>query len=141
MNAITIVSFSHRENQLDDLIELYGDDKHRLHVYDCRHLPNPFGVKEWRGEDGRHPGVRKFVFADGRAEILVRQAIAEARSHQWVWDANPVFAFGCVGGKHRSVACAEVLWKHLSVDDQSGCFTRGVKIEKFHLALNNKESN
>ena len=81
-------------------------------VFDCRVLPNPFWVKELRGFTGRDQPIGDF-FAKHQAEVdgflrpirelvlnSVRAYEEEGRGHLFV-------AFGCTGGQHRSVYCAE----------------------------------
>lgn len=114
---IEVVSFAYRLDQDKKLHHHFGDRP--LVVYDCRHLPNPHN-SELRDRDGRDADVKAFVFdVDGtsaKAEAVVRRAIAEAASSGWNWHDTPVLAFGCIGGKHRSVAVAEVTHTMLRTD-------------------------
>lgn len=80
-------------------------------VVDVRLLENPYWVEELRPLDGHDPRVRDFVIEQPAARELLdnlektlRAAIPHyrerGRSHLTV-------AFGCTGGRHRSVAMAE----------------------------------
>ncbi|WP_299970916.1 RNase adapter RapZ [uncultured Roseobacter sp.] len=80
-------------------------------VFDCRFLSNPYWEPELRDFDGTNAGVVAHVIADPRFEGFERQVIDlslfllpayrdEGKSHLSI-------AFGCTGGKHRSVVMAE----------------------------------
>lgn len=80
-------------------------------VFDCRFLTNPHWVPELRDLDGRDPRVAAHVeadplFADFFARVtglivsLLDAFVDEGKS-------SLTIAFGCTGGKHRSVALAE----------------------------------
>lgn len=87
-------------------------------VFDCRALPNPGRYpqyKQYTGRDypvieflSREPSVDEFL---DKAEALVSQAVenylARGFSHLSV-------AFGCTGGQHRSVYCAESLSRRIA---------------------------
>jgi RNase adapter protein RapZ len=80
-------------------------------VLDCRFLPNPHWVEELRPHTGLDGPVRDHVLGqpaagefldrvDGLLELLLPAYVAEGKSYLSV-------AFGCTGGRHRSVAIAE----------------------------------
>jgi hypothetical protein len=79
-------------------------------VLDVRSLPNPFWEASLRELDGRAPEVREYVFRHPGARAmldgvcsLLRVALPLARDDErWEY----VVAFGCTGGRHRSVAFA-----------------------------------
>jgi UPF0042 nucleotide-binding protein len=87
-------------------------------VFDVRFLPNPHFEPALRPKTGRdaavasyvvdHPAAREFL---DRLEPLLRfllpQYAREGKTYVTV-------AVGCTGGKHRSVALAEVLARHLA---------------------------
>lgn len=81
-------------------------------VFDCRALANPYWDETLRGLDGRDPRIQGFVRADPRfapffgalrslLEVVLSASRAEGRAYVSV-------AFGCTGGRHRSVALAEM---------------------------------
>jgi RNase adapter protein RapZ len=115
------------------ITELYGDDhpdagmrtrvmsfgyKHGLPldvdlVIDCRFLPNPHWVEELRPQTGLHDDVKRYVLGqeaarefldriDGLLELLLPAYVAEGKSYLSL-------AFGCTGGRHRSVTIAEAV--------------------------------
>lgn len=83
-------------------------------VFDCRGLPNPYSVEALRPLTGRDRAVAAFMEAHGeavRAFLLpVRQLVQDAlRACERDGRARLAVAFGCRGGRHRSVYCAEAL--------------------------------
>lgn len=87
-------------------------------VFDVRCLPNPFYIPELKQKTGMDADVREFVMQHETAQtlqsklfdlidFLIPQYIAEGKSQL-------VIAFGCTGGKHRSVTFAENMFRHLS---------------------------
>jgi len=105
---ISCVSFSYREGVPEDA---------NL-VFDVRFLPNPHFIPKFRPLTGRHPEVAKYIrsfpqtreFIQRISELLiylVPHYIREGKSYLTI-------AFGCTGGKHRSVMIAEEVKKRLS---------------------------
>ena len=85
-------------------------------VFDARVLPNPHWLPELRPLTGRDAAVRRHLEAQPEVAEYVRQVSAfldtwlpklrgETRSYVTI-------AFGCTGGKHRSVYLAETLAGH-----------------------------
>ncbi len=81
-------------------------------VFDVRFLPNPFYVPELKTKTGEDSAVRDYVMNSevsvqfrkklfDMIEFLVPQYISEGKSQL-------VIAFGCTGGRHRSVTFAEL---------------------------------
>jgi len=82
-------------------------------VVDVRLLDNPYWVDELRPLDGRDSRVRDYVVNQPAAQELLdnlektlRAAIPHYRTHG---RSQLVVAFGCTGGRHRSVAMANEL--------------------------------
>lgn len=87
-------------------------------VVDVRLLDNPYWVEELRPLDGRDPRVRDYVVKQPAAQELLnnlektlRAAIPHYRDHG---RSQLVVAFGCTGGRHRSVAMANEMATRLS---------------------------
>ncbi len=87
-------------------------------VFDCRFLPNPHWQPALRPLTGRDKAVSDFVFEQEAAQqffervmplldFLVPAYGSEGRAYLTI-------AFGCTGGRHRSVAVAEEIAKRLS---------------------------
>jgi UPF0042 nucleotide-binding protein len=79
-------------------------------VVDVRLLENPYWVDELRPLDGRDPRVREFVVKQPAAQELLdnleRTLRAAVPHYRERGRSNLVVAFGCTGGRHRSVAMA-----------------------------------
>ena len=86
-------------------------------VFDVRCLPNPFYVPGLKSLTGKDDAVKNFVMnsTDSTAlfdkirellDFLIPLYLKEGKSQL-------VVAFGCTGGKHRSVTFAELLNEHL----------------------------
>jgi RNase adapter protein RapZ len=86
-------------------------------VFDLRFLPNPHFVPELRPQSGSDPAVRDWLAARpevGRAFDLFRGLCDElVPAYRREQKSYLVIAFGCTGGKHRSVYFAERLAEHL----------------------------
>ena len=105
---ISCVSFGYREGVPEDA-DL---------VFDVRFLPNPHFIPKFRPFTGRDPAVAKYIrsFPQTREFIrrisellvyLIPHYIEEGKSYLTI-------AFGCTGGKHRSVMIAEEAKKKLA---------------------------
>jgi len=80
-------------------------------VVDVRLLDNPYWVDELRPLDGRDARVRDFVLDQAAARDLLdnlertlKNALPHYREHG---RSQLIVAFGCTGGRHRSVAMAK----------------------------------
>ncbi len=80
-------------------------------VIDCRFLPNPHWVEELRPLTGQDQPVRDYVFAQPAAEQFLDRLTSLLDlllpAYQAEGKAYLSIAFGCTGGRHRSVAIAE----------------------------------
>lgn len=95
----------------------YGIDREADLVFDVRCLPNPYYIPELKEHTGKESCVSDYVmqFEQSRQlfdklidliNFLVPLYIHEGKSQL-------VIAFGCTGGKHRSVTFAEKIYKYL----------------------------
>ena len=86
-------------------------------VFDVRFLPNPHFVPKLRRFTGKDPKVRRYIQSfpqtgeflrriQGLLAFLIPHYVEEGKSYLTI-------AFGCTGGKHRSVMMAEWLEKAL----------------------------
>ncbi len=104
---ISVVSFGYK----------YGVPNDADLVFDVRFLPNPHFVPALRRFTGKHANVRKFIRSfpqtgqflkriESLLAYLMPHYIEEGKSYLTI-------AFGCTGGKHRSVMLAEEIKKGL----------------------------
>ena len=86
-------------------------------VLDCRFLPNPHWVPELRPMTGMDERVRDYVLSQPGAAEFVDQfaALFEQVSAGYRREGKryATIAFGCTGGKHRSVAISEEIARRL----------------------------
>jgi RNase adapter protein RapZ len=81
--------------------------KHRrppkaLEVFDCRSLPNPHRLARLRDKTGLDGAVQDYVRSSRDFMALADHAVGHSCHGDGI-----TLAFGCVGGRHRSVAAAE----------------------------------
>ena len=105
---VSVVSFGYR----------YGLPTDADLVFDVRFLPNPHFVPRLRQYTGKDPKVRQYIRSfpqtgeflrriEGLLTYLIPHYIREGKSYLTI-------AFGCTGGKHRSVMMAESIRKSLA---------------------------
>jgi UPF0042 nucleotide-binding protein len=104
---VSVVSFGYR----------YGVPSDADLVFDVRFLPNPHFVPELRAYTGKDEKVRKYIRSfpqtgeflrriESLLTYLIPHYVREGKSYLTI-------AFGCTGGKHRSVMMSEWLKKAL----------------------------
>jgi len=85
-------------------------------VIDVRCLPNPYWVENLRNKTGLDPEVRDYVFSCSESKELLNKLIdlLDFLNPLYIKEGKSqiVFAIGCTGGNHRSVAIAEALKEH-----------------------------
>lgn len=101
--ALTVTSFGFK----------YGQPKEADIVFDVRCLPNPFYIPELKNKTGLDKEVVEYIMQFEEAHGLLQ------RMEDLVGYALPLYvkegksqltiAVGCTGGKHRSIAFAEML--------------------------------
>jgi UPF0042 nucleotide-binding protein len=86
-------------------------------MFDVRFLPNPFFVEELRAKNGREAEVAEFILQKPETEKFLTHvtALLETTLPFYVREGKSYLtvAIGCTGGRHRSVALAEELGKHI----------------------------
>jgi aminoglycoside/choline kinase family phosphotransferase len=111
--TVTIKSFSYRQGIPPDYSGHGGG-----FVFDCRMLPNPGRQNNYKMLTGKDDKVAAFLesneevskFVEITSE-MIRNAVKEYISKG---NENLMVSFGCTGGQHRSVYCAEKLAKTIS---------------------------
>ncbi len=80
-------------------------------VFDVRFLANPHYVDELRPKHGQDPAVRAYVEADPGYGLLLERLeellLPLLPSYQREGRSYLTIAFGCTGGRHRSIVVAE----------------------------------
>lgn len=106
----------------------YGMCREADLVFDVRCLPNPFYVHELKKHTGLESCVRDYVMSfeqsvelDKKLKDMIDFLIPLYR-HEG--KTQLVIAFGCTGGKHRSVTFAENIFRYLS--------DKGIKVRINH---------
>ena len=107
-------------------------------VFDMRFLSNPYWVDDLRDRTGENSTVRDYIAKDpGWADSMDR---IEALLREWIpryWAAGKTYltvAFGCTGGRHRSVAAAAEMAKRL----QAAGFTPNLRHRDLGSAPNDR---
>ncbi|MDD5508131.1 MAG: RNase adapter RapZ [Bacteroidales bacterium] len=127
--TVSIFSFSYKNSHPMDLSGNGGG-----YVFDCRSLPNPGKEAKYRYLSGKDLAVR--VFMEEHEETgkfleavfqLIDNHIAQYTERKF---SHLMVSFGCTGGQHRSVYCAEKLANHIR-----GKFS--VPVELIHTGQSN----
>lgn len=106
----------------------YGVSTESDLVFDVRCLPNPYYIPELRNHTGLDQCVRDYVMQHESSQqlfgkiadlidFLIPMYVHEGKSQL-------VIAFGCTGGKHRSITFTELMADHLIGKDY--------KVQKYH---------
>ncbi len=122
--TVRVRSFSYRSGMPEDETGHGGG-----FIFDCRALPNPGRYERFSMLTGRDPEVMNFLEKAPEVQIflehviaLVEQTVENYKSRNFT---NLMVSFGCTGGQHRSVYCAEVLTRRL--------LAKGLPVELSHL--------
>lgn len=90
-------------------------------VYDVRCLPNPFYLPELKTKTGLDAPVRDYVMSFESSQIMLDKLIDlldfSLPLYAKEGKSELVVAFGCTGGKHRSVTFAEAMKDHLKQEE------------------------
>ncbi|MGN0642281.1 MAG: RNase adapter RapZ [Huintestinicola sp.] len=96
----------------------YGNAREADLVFDVRCLPNPFYIAELKKHTGLDSCVRDYVMSFEQSKELEQKLrdlidfLIPLYRHEG--KTQLVIAFGCTGGKHRSVTFAENIYRYLS---------------------------
>ena len=88
------------------------------YVFDCRSINNPGKYEHYRQFNGNDPEVIKFLEDDGEVLVFLDSVykLLDAHVQRYIERkfTHLQVCFGCTGGQHRSVYCAEHLARHLA---------------------------
>lgn len=122
---ITVNSFSYKRGIPPDPTGNGGG-----FVFDCRGLPNPGRNKAYTSLTGKDREVIEYLEKYEAVDLFIENAAKLVEQNVEVYSqrgfTNLQVNFGCTGGQHRSVYCAEKMAQRLYLFD-------GVKIEIHHL--------
>ena len=110
--AVDVYSFSFRKGIPEDTSGNGGG-----YVFDCRSIHNPGRYEPYKNLTGRDPEVIRFLEDDGEVFQFLDHAYAVVDAHVEKFLKRGFnhlqVSFGCTGGQHRSVYCAEHMAAHL----------------------------
>jgi len=111
--TILVSSFAYKNGYPKDKTENGGG-----YVFDCRGLNNPGRVPELRNFNGCDTCIADFLEKHSQAETFLQSAFSivslSVENYLSRNFTNLSISFGCTGGQHRSVYCAERMAKFLT---------------------------
>ena len=107
------------------------------YVFDCRSIHNPGRYEPYRKLTGRDEEVIRFLEDDGEILTFLEHVYGVVDPHVETYSrrgfTSLMVSFGCTGGQHRSVYCAEHLARHIA----AGC--PAVRVRLIHREQNIEE--
>lgn len=111
----------------------YGQPAEADMMYDLRFLPNPYFVEELRPLSGMDPAIDEYVLGADPGKAFVQRLTDFLKYLLPLFEAEGRYrltiAFGCTGGRHRSVAVTEAVGHYFKT------LGYAVSIEHRHLEL------
>lgn len=107
------------------------------YVFDCRAINNPGKYERFKPFTGLDEKVIRFLEDDGEVTVFLDHchALADASVQRYIdrGFTNLMIAYGCTGGQHRSVYCAQHTAEHLARKFD-------IKVELLHREQNIEQS-
>lgn len=115
----------------------YGNDAEADIIFDVRCLPNPYYVDDLKNKTGLDEAVRQYVMDSDDSKMFAKKIcdFADFSIPLYVKEGKSqlVIAFGCTGGKHRSVTFALMLQSYLT--------EKGYNVSAIHRDINKNQVN
>jgi hypothetical protein len=128
---VSVNSFSYKSGIPGDLSGNGGG-----FVFDCRSLKNPGRYDEFKSFTGKDKSVIEFLDAQNDVKNFIADSISmikrSVNNYAERGFNHLMINFGCTGGQHRSVYCAERLAEYLKQ-------TFDVKVKLQHTELDKKD--
>ena len=116
---VKVMSFSYKKGIPQDMTGNGGG-----YLFDCRSIHNPGRYEPYKKLTGRDEPVIRFLEDDGEVLRYLEHIYQIVDPHVETYSrrgfTSLMVGFGCTGGQHRSVYCAEHLARHLSVRYRHG---------------------
>ncbi len=110
--TVKVMSFSYKKGLPEDESANGGG-----YIFDCRSIPNPGRLEQYKDLTGMDKSVIEFIENNSEAEVFLSHAFSLVDKHisryQQRGFTHLQVCFGCTGGQHRSVYCAERMRKHI----------------------------
>ena len=102
-------------------------------VFDCRFLPNPVRELKYQHLTGKDQEVMEYLDQSTETELFIQHVITiiDAVLDNYLKRnfTNLMVSFGCTGGRHRSVYCANRLAEHLATRKEVNTVLRHIELE------------
>lgn len=110
---VKVMSFSYKKGLPQDMSGNGGG-----YLFDCRSIHNPGRYEPYKKLTGRDEPVIRFLEDDGEITGYLEHIYAIVDPHIRTYlrrgFTDLMIGFGCTGGQHRSVYCAEHLARHIA---------------------------
>lgn len=131
--TVSINSFSYKRGIPVDITGHGGG-----FAFDCRAIENPGKIEQFREKTGKDAEIHQFFENNSEMSLFLNRALAmvDASVEKYISRgfSHLTVNFGCTGGQHRSVYCAEKLCCHLKSKYK-------INVELKHVELEMKKSH
>ncbi len=132
--TVTINSFSYKRGIPEDFTGNGGG-----FVFDCRALPNPGKFEEFANKTGRDIEVRNFMNEKKvvieflkQVKSIISGSVVEYQKRKF---EHLLVNFGCTGGQHRSVYCADQIAEYLKKNYDIHVLLKHQELERSGMSL------